>query len=119
MNAVSRGQKNKKFNLWRCSCKGDVETKNYKMEGKPQNRKQEVSADEIGCQIQAYALYCGTSPKGRNSTKGANSQKSLSAGGDPLNNPSGTSISTWTSCRARPRKDSKIWPKEYGCVVLI
>jgi len=35
------------------------------------------------------------------------------------NMPSGTSISTWTSCRARPRKEGKIWPKEFGCVVLI
>jgi len=39
------------------------------MEGKPQNRMQEVSADEIGLQIQAYALYCGISPTGSNSTK--------------------------------------------------
>jgi len=38
------------------------------MEGRPQNRLQEVSADEIGHQIQAYALYCGISPTGSNST---------------------------------------------------
>jgi len=31
---------------------------------------QEVSADEIECQIQAYALFCGISPTGSNSTKG-------------------------------------------------
>jgi len=59
------------------------------MEGNPQNRMQEVSADEIGRQIQAYALYCGISPTGSNSTKGANSQNSRSAGGDPLEKPSG------------------------------
>jgi len=35
------------------------------------------------------------------------------------NMPSGTSISTWTTCQARPRKESKIWPKEFGCVLLI
>jgi len=46
------------------------------MEGKPQNRIQKVRADEIGRQIQAYALYCGISPTGSNSTKGANSQSS-------------------------------------------
>jgi len=46
------------------------------MEGKPQNRMQEVSADEIGRQIQAYALYCAISPTGSNFTKGANSQNS-------------------------------------------
>jgi len=50
---------------------------------------QEVSADEIGRQIQAYALYCGISRTGSNSTKGANSQNSWSAGGDPLESPSG------------------------------
>jgi len=43
------------------------------MEGKPQNRLQEVSADEIGRLIQAVALYCGISPTRSNSTKGANS----------------------------------------------
>jgi len=37
---------------------------------------QKVRADEIGRQIQAYALYCGISPTGSNSTKGANSQNS-------------------------------------------
>jgi len=35
------------------------------------------------------------------------------------NMPSGTSTSTWTSCRARPCKESKIWPKEFGYVELI
>jgi len=30
MNDVSRVPKNKKFNLWRCSCKSGVETKNWK-----------------------------------------------------------------------------------------
>jgi len=30
------------------------------MEEKPQNRLQEVSADEIGRLIQAVAHYCGT-----------------------------------------------------------
>jgi len=43
---------------------------------KHQNRMQEVSADEIGRQIQAYALYCGISPIGSNFTKGANSENS-------------------------------------------
>jgi len=28
MNAVSRGPKNKKFNLWRCLCKRATDTKN-------------------------------------------------------------------------------------------
>jgi len=46
------------------------------MEEKPQNRIQKVRADEIGRQIQAYALFCGISPTGSNSTKEANSQKS-------------------------------------------
>jgi len=59
------------------------------MEGKPQNRMQEVSADEIGRQIRAYGLYCGISPTGSDSTKGANSQNSWSAKRDPLENPSG------------------------------
>jgi len=40
------------------------------LEGKPQNRIQKVRADEIGRQIQAYALYCGISPTGSNSIKG-------------------------------------------------
>jgi len=31
----------------------------------------------------------------------------------------GTSLPTWTSCWACPRKESKFWPKEYGYVVLI
>jgi len=44
------------------------------MDGKPQNRMQGVRVDEIGRQIQAYALYCGISPPGSNSTKRANSQ---------------------------------------------
>jgi len=46
------------------------------MEGEPQNRMQEISADEIGPHIQDYALYCGISPTESNSTKGANSQNS-------------------------------------------
>jgi len=33
------------------------------MEGKPQNGMQEVRADEIERQIQAYALYNGISPQ--------------------------------------------------------
>jgi len=37
---------------------------------------QEVSEDEIGRLIQASELYCGISPTGSNSTKGANSQNS-------------------------------------------
>jgi len=37
------------------------------MEGNPQNRLQEVSADEI---IQAVAHYCGISPTGSNTTTG-------------------------------------------------
>jgi len=65
------------------------------MEGRPQNRLQEVSADEIGRQIQAYALYCGISPTTSNSTKGANSQNSWSTGGDPLENPSGKEHAEW------------------------
>jgi len=46
------------------------------MEGKPQNRLQAVSADEIGCLIQAVALYCGISPIGSNTTTGENQQNS-------------------------------------------
>jgi len=56
---------------------------------------QEVSADEIGRQIQAYALYCETSPTGNHSTKGSNSQNSWSAVGDPLENPSGKEHAEW------------------------
>jgi len=37
---------------------------------------QEVSAGQIGRQIQAYVLYCGISPTGSNSTKGAHLQNS-------------------------------------------
>jgi len=54
---------------------------------------QEVSADEIGRQIQDYALYCGISLS--NSTKGANSQNSWSAGIDPLENLSGKEHAEW------------------------
>jgi len=45
---------------------------NYKLktEGQPQNRLQEVSADEIGRLIQAVAHYCGISPTGSNTTTG-------------------------------------------------
>jgi len=93
------------------------------MEGKPQNRLQAVSADEIGCLIQAVALYCGISPIGSNTTTGENQQNSWSAGGDPLENPSGKEHADFAlymdTCRACPRKESKIWPKEFGCVVLI
>jgi len=46
------------------------------MEGKPENRMQEVSAGQIGRQIQAYVFYCGISPTGSNSTKGAHLQNS-------------------------------------------
>jgi len=35
------------------------------MEGKPQKRLKEVSADEIGRLIQAVAYYCGISPTER------------------------------------------------------
>jgi len=56
---------------------------------------QEVSADEIGLQIQAYALYCGIWTTGSNSTKEANSQNSRSAGGDPPKNPSGKEHAEW------------------------
>jgi len=58
---------------------------------------QEVSADEIGLQIQAYALYCGISLTGSNSKipKGANSQNSWSAGWDSLENPSGKENANW------------------------
>jgi len=45
------------------------------MEGKPQNRLQEVSADATGRITQAVALYCGLSPTGSNTT-GANPQNS-------------------------------------------
>jgi len=45
------------------------------MEGKPENRMQEVSAGQIGRQIQAYVRliqavthYYGTSPTGSNTT---------------------------------------------------
>ncbi|XP_037727972.1 uncharacterized protein LOC119558648 isoform X1 [Drosophila subpulchrella] len=38
------------------------------MDGKPQNRLQEVSADEIGCLIQGVAHYCGILPTGSNTT---------------------------------------------------
>jgi len=65
------------------------------MEEKHQKRLKEVSADEKGRLIQAYALYCGFSPTGSNSTKGANSQNSWSAGGDPLENPSGKEHAEW------------------------
>jgi len=40
------------------------------MEGNPQNRLQEVSADEIGRLIQAVVHYCGISPTGSNTTTG-------------------------------------------------
>jgi len=63
------------------------------MEGKPQDRMQEVSADEMGRQIQA--LDCGISPTGSSSTKGKNLQNSWSAGGDPLENPSGKEHAEW------------------------
>jgi len=46
------------------------------MDGKPQDRLQEVSADETGRLIQAVALYCGISPTGSNTTTGANPQNS-------------------------------------------
>jgi len=65
------------------------------MDGKPQSRIQGVRVDEIGGQIQAYALYCWISPTGSKSTKGANSQNSWSAGGDPLENPSGREYAEW------------------------
>jgi len=58
------------------------------MEGKAQNRIQEVSADEIGRQIQAVVIYGGISPTGSNTTNGDHSQNSWGAGGDPLGNPS-------------------------------
>jgi len=45
------------------------------MRGKPQNRMQEVSADEIERLIQAVAFYCGISPTGSKTT-GANPQNS-------------------------------------------
>jgi len=45
------------------------------MKGKPQNRMQEVSADEIERLIQAVAFYCGISPTGSKTT-GANPQNS-------------------------------------------
>jgi len=51
------------------------------MEGKPENRLQEVSADDIGRLIQAVAHYCSISPKKyftrRNTTSGASPQKIL------------------------------------------
>jgi len=40
------------------------------MEGKPPNRLQEVSANEIGRLIEAVAHYCGISPTGSNTTTG-------------------------------------------------
>jgi len=56
---------------------------------------QGVRVDKIGRQIQAYALYCGISPTGSNSTEGANSQNTWRAGGDPLENPSGKEHAEW------------------------
>jgi len=40
------------------------------MERNPQNRQQDVSADETGRLIQAVAQYCGTSPTGSNINTG-------------------------------------------------
>jgi len=37
MNAVSRGPKNTKLYLWRCSCKSGVETKNEKWKENPKH----------------------------------------------------------------------------------
>jgi len=39
------------------------------MKVKPQNRLRKVSADKKGRLIKAVAHYCGTSPKGNNTTK--------------------------------------------------
>jgi len=65
------------------------------MEGKHQNRIQKIRADELGRQLQAYALYCGASPRGSNSTNVENSQNSWSVEGDPLENPSGKEHAEW------------------------
>jgi len=84
---------------------------NYKlkMEGNPQNRQQEVSADEIGRLIQAVAHYCGISPTGSNTTTGKilkiiavleDIRQGIPVG---RNMPSGTSLSTWTSSPLRLR----------------
>jgi len=40
------------------------------MEGNPQKRLQDVSADEKRGLFQAVAHYCGTSPTGSNTTTG-------------------------------------------------
>jgi len=65
------------------------------MEEKPQNRLQEVSADEIGRLIQAVTHSCGTWPTGSNTTTGENPQNSWSAGRDPLENPSEKEHAEW------------------------
>jgi len=65
------------------------------MEGKPQNRMQEVSTDEIGRLVQAVALYCGISPTESNTTTGANPQDSGNAGRDPLEDPSAKEHAEW------------------------
>jgi len=55
---------------------------------------QEVSADEVERLIHAVALYCGISPAGSKTT-GANPQNCWSAGGNPLENPSGKEYAEW------------------------
>jgi len=94
------------------------------MEGNHHSLLHEVSADEIRRQIQAYALYCAISPTGSNSTKGVNSQNSWSAGGDPLEKPSGKEhaerdFDLYMDIVPGASSQSKIYPKEFGCVVLI
>jgi len=77
------------------------------MKGKPQARLQE---------IRAVAHYCETPPTGSNTTTGQirrtvevleeiNYRNPVER-----NMPSGTSLPTWTSCRASPRKESKFCP---------
>jgi len=92
---------------------------------KSQKRLQEVSADEKGRSFQAVAFYCGTSPTGSNTTKWQicgivevleEIHWRISVG---RNMPSGISLSTWTSCRPCPCKESKFWPKEFAYVVPI
>jgi len=80
------------------------------MEGKRQNRIQEVSADEKGRQIPALAIYCVFHRQAAIPEKGT-----IRRIVEVLEE---TSLPTWTSCRARPRKESKIWPKGFGYVVL-
>jgi len=83
--------------------------------------------------IQAVTHYYGTSPTGSNTTDltdrkqyhiEANPENSWRAGGDPLENPSGKEHSEWDFASYMDilpgaASQIKIWPKEFGYVVLI